>query len=128
MHVVNLSEACNKLNDVIDRVSRDGDVTVISRPDAADAVIMSLDHYNSLIETMYLLQSPANAAQLARSIGRWRTEQARLRNLDDEEHEASHLLLLEDACRGLADVVAGQVKDAHGALSAIKRRRAAKSR
>ena len=28
---------------------------------------MSLDYYNSLIETVYLLRSPANAAHLAES-------------------------------------------------------------
>ncbi|PCJ30118.1 MAG: hypothetical protein COA90_10280 [Gammaproteobacteria bacterium] len=33
-----------------------------------DAVVMSLAHYNGLMETVYLLKSPANAAHLARSI------------------------------------------------------------
>ncbi len=43
------------------------------------------------------------------------------------ERERIHLLLLDDAERGLADVAAGKVKDARGALSAIKRRRAGKA-
>ncbi|AOY92163.1 prevent-host-death protein [Cupriavidus sp. USMAA2-4] len=42
------------------------------------------------------------------------------------EHERIHLLLIDDGSRGLADVAASKVKDAHSALSAIKRRRAAK--
>ena len=41
------------------------------------------------------------------------------------ERERIHLLLIDDASRGLADVAAGRVKDAQAALSAIKRRRAA---
>jgi prevent-host-death family protein len=43
------------------------------------------------------------------------------------ERERIHLLLIEDASRGLADVAAGKVKDARSTLSAIQRRRAAKS-
>lgn len=43
------------------------------------------------------------------------------------ERERIHLLLIDEASRGLADVAAGKVKDARGVLSAIKRRRAAKA-
>lgn len=42
------------------------------------------------------------------------------------ERERIHLLLINDASQGLADVAAGRVKDAQGALAAAKRRRAAK--
>lgn len=41
------------------------------------------------------------------------------------ERERIHLLLIEDARRGLEDVVAGRVKDARQTLQRIKRRRAA---
>lgn len=40
------------------------------------------------------------------------------------EREHIHLLLIEDASKGLADVSAGNVKDARNTLAAIKRRRA----
>ena len=72
MKVVNFSEARNHLKSVLDQVVADADCTVISRRDAEDAVVMSLDHYNSLIETVYLLKSPANAAHLAKSIDQYR--------------------------------------------------------
>jgi prevent-host-death family protein len=39
------------------------------------------------------------------------------------ERERIHLLLIDDASRGLADVAAGKVKDARTALAAFKRRR-----
>jgi hypothetical protein len=45
---------------------------------------------------------------------------------NQSEREHAHLLLIADASKGLADVAAGKVKDAQSALSAIKRRRAAK--
>jgi len=42
------------------------------------------------------------------------------------ERERIHLLLIDDAGKGLDDVEAGRVKDARTALQALKRRRAAK--
>lgn len=72
MRVVNFSEARNSLKTVIDQVIEDADYTVIARRDAPDAVMMSLDTFNSLMETVHLLRSPANAAHLARSIEQYR--------------------------------------------------------
>ena len=43
------------------------------------------------------------------------------------ERERIHLLLIDDAGKGLDDVAAGRVKNARAALQAIKRRHAAKS-
>ena len=73
MRVVNFSEARNKLKQVLDQVVNDADCTIISRRDADDAVVMSLDHFNSLMETVHLLKSPANAAHLAKSITQYRS-------------------------------------------------------
>ena len=42
------------------------------------------------------------------------------------ERERIHLLLIDDASKGLSDVAARKTKDAQSALQAIKRRRAAK--
>lgn len=72
MRVVNFSEARNSLKLVIDQVIDDADYTVIARRDAPDAVLMSLDTFNSLMETVHLLKSPANAAHLAESIEQYR--------------------------------------------------------
>lgn len=83
MRVVNFSEARNNLKAVIDGVVEDADYAVISRRDAPDAVVMSLDTFNSMMETMYLLKSPANAAHLARSIEQLRKGKAKPRKLLD---------------------------------------------
>lgn len=68
MKVITYSEARNSLKSVLDAVHDDADVTIISRRDGADAVVMSFDHYQSIMETMHLLATPANAAHLAESI------------------------------------------------------------
>jgi len=72
MRVVNFSDARNSLKAVIDQVTEDADYTVIARRDAPDAVVMSLESFNSLMETVHLLRSPANAAHLANSIAQYR--------------------------------------------------------
>lgn len=83
MKVINFSEARNRLKNVLDQVVEDADYTVITRRDADDAVVMSLEHFNGLMETVHLLKSPANAAHLAESITQYRAGKT-------EEHELSN--------------------------------------
>ena len=82
MKVITYSKARNQLKAVLDRVVQDSDITIISRRDAeGDAVVMSLDSYNSIMETLYLLGNPNNAAHLARSIKQLREGKAQRREL-----------------------------------------------
>jgi antitoxin YefM len=77
MHVVTYSHARNALKSVLDQVVQDADVTIISRRDAeGDAVVMSLDTYNSIMETLHLTSNPANASALARAIAQDKAGQA----------------------------------------------------
>jgi len=73
MRIVNFSEARNHLKSVLDQVVNDSDYTVITRRDSEDTVVMSLDHFNGLMETVHLLRSPANAAHLADSIAQYKS-------------------------------------------------------
>jgi len=75
MRVINFSEARNKLKTVLDQVVNDADYTIIARRDADDAVVMSLDQFNGLMETVHLLKSPANAAHLSKSIKQYQKGQ-----------------------------------------------------
>lgn len=75
METISFTEARNNLKSVLDRVAEDADYTVITRRDASDAVVMSIDSFNSLMETVHLLRSPANAAHLAGSIAQLREGQ-----------------------------------------------------
>ena len=81
MKVITFTEARNKLKNVLDRVVDDADYTVITRRDADDAVVMSLDYFNSLLETVHLLKSPANAAHLELSITQYRRGQVAEKDL-----------------------------------------------
>ena len=69
MKVVTYSYARNELKSVLDGVIQNADVTIISRRDAeGDAVVMSLDSYNSIMETLHLTSNSSNAAALAKAI------------------------------------------------------------
>ena len=84
MKVINFSEARNRLKSVLDQVVSDADYTVIARRDADDAVVMSLDHFNGLMETVHLLKTPANAAHLAKSIKQYRSGKMKPHGLVDD--------------------------------------------
>ena len=85
MKIVSFTEARNNLKAVFDGVVNDADTTVITRRDAEATIVMSLDYYNSLMETVHLLRSPKNAEHLNRSIARYRAGQTIARYLIDEE-------------------------------------------
>ncbi|MGQ7817377.1 type II toxin-antitoxin system Phd/YefM family antitoxin [Metapseudomonas furukawaii] len=89
MRVVNFTDARNNLKKVIDDVVDDSDFTIISRRDAPDAVLLSLDSFNSLMETVHLLKSPANAAHLARSLAQMEAGKTVVRDLVLDEEQAT---------------------------------------
>ena len=72
MQVISYTEARNSLKTVLDSVVDDADCTIITRRDAENAVVMSQDYFNSLMETVHLLKSPANVAHLEQSIEQYR--------------------------------------------------------
>lgn len=84
MEIVNYSEARENFKKVLDRVSDDCDSTLIKRRDHEDVVLLSKSHYDSIMETLYLMRSPANAKHLERSIAQYRKGQVREKDLLDE--------------------------------------------
>ena len=64
MDTLSYSELRANLKDAIDRAVNDHEPIVVKRARGLDAVLLSKDDYDSLIETAYLLRSPANAKRL----------------------------------------------------------------
>lgn len=85
MKTITYSEARHTLKRVLDRVAEDMDTTIITRRDAEDAVVMSLDYYNGLMETVHLLRSPENVAHLESSIAQYRSGQATQKDLVEDD-------------------------------------------
>lgn len=85
MEILNFTQARQNFKDVLDRVTNDADCTVIVRRDGDDAVIMSKSHYDSIMETLYLMRSPANAQRLIESIKAVEAGQIEEHNLIDPD-------------------------------------------
>ncbi len=83
MTIMSYSEVRNHLKTVLDNVVKDADYTVVTRRDSEDAVIMSMDYFNGLMETVHLLKSPANAAHLAESIAQYHEGKTLTKDLID---------------------------------------------
>ena len=80
MKTMTYTESRARYAEVLDQVVNDREEIVITRQGHESAVIIALDEYESLMETVYLMQSPANARHLRESI-------AQLRHGILEEHD-----------------------------------------
>ena len=81
MKTLSYSDARKQLADTMDQVCDDRAPVIITRQKARPVVMISLDDYNSLEETAYLLRSPANAQRLLASIRQAENGKLRARKL-----------------------------------------------
>jgi antitoxin YefM len=74
MQAVSVTQLRNNMKKYLDDVSRSSDVIIVSRAaDEEAVVILSLQEYNSLSETGYLLSTPANRQRLFDSLDQLNT-------------------------------------------------------
>ncbi len=82
MEIVNYTEARAHLKELMDKTYDDATPIIITRQRGAKPVVMmSLENYNSLEETMYLLRSPANAKVLLKAVANIRKGNYKKRKL-----------------------------------------------
>lgn len=70
-----------KLADAMDKVNDDHRPVIITRQRGKPAVLMSLEDFNSYVETDYLLSSPTNAARLTKAAQDLKAGRGRTRKL-----------------------------------------------
>ncbi len=68
MIAANFTEFRTALKKFLDNVENNHETLVIKRKSGKGAVMISLDEYNSIMETVHLLSSKANADRLYESI------------------------------------------------------------
>ncbi len=68
MKAITSNQAKKQLDELIDTVILDVEPTIVCNDQGKQAVLMSLDEFNSWQETLYLLSNPANAEHLMKSI------------------------------------------------------------
>lgn len=73
MKTMSDTEARARYAQVLDAVANDREEIVITRAGHEPVVIVSLEDYESLLETAYLMRSPANARRLLNAMERLET-------------------------------------------------------
>lgn len=81
MDAITYSTARAKLADTMDRVCEDHEPIIITRNGEQSVVMMSLDDFNALEETAYLLRQPKNARRLLESIAALESSKGTVRGL-----------------------------------------------
>lgn len=81
MKTMTYSESRAKYAETLNSVVDDREEVVITRAGHDPVVIVSLDDYESLKETAYLLRSPENARRLLASIDRLEAGRGNVRDL-----------------------------------------------
>lgn len=82
MDVVTYTDARASLKNVMDRVIHDRVEVVVTRKNREAVVMISLDEFNSIQETLHLLKSPQNAQRLHASIAQLDAGKGTVRDID----------------------------------------------
>jgi antitoxin YefM len=85
MKAITYTAARENLASTMDRVCADHDPVIITRNRDQAVVMISLEDFESLEETAYLLRSPANARRLLESVAELKGNQGVTRSLADLE-------------------------------------------
>ena len=85
MDAKSYSSVRNDLAKTMEKVCDDHSAIIITRKNARAVVMMSLEDYNAIEETAYLLRSPANAERLRQSIKQAKTGKLAHHDLIEEK-------------------------------------------
>ncbi|MDA3971635.1 MAG: type II toxin-antitoxin system prevent-host-death family antitoxin [Desulfobulbaceae bacterium] len=84
MEAIAYSNVRKSLAKSMEQVCDEHEPLIITRKNASSVVMMSLEDYNAIEETMYLLRNPANAERLIASIKEFEQGKFKDRELLDD--------------------------------------------
>ena len=85
MEAIAYANLRHNLNACMDKVVQNQNSLIITRKNKVSVVLISVDEYNSLIETNYLLSNQANAEHLRKSISQHKIGKVKSRELYEDE-------------------------------------------
>lgn len=85
MNAITYSDVRKNFFTVMEKVCDDHNPVIITGKNSKAVVMMSLEDYNAIEETMYLLSSPANAARLRASIAEFEAGNYKIRDIIDDD-------------------------------------------
>ncbi len=81
------TQARARLAALLDDVVNNRDIVIIQRRGAEDVALIAADELQSLLETVHLLRSPANAERLLAALARARQRSGTPQSVDDLRRE-----------------------------------------
>ena len=84
MKILSSTELRANLSSVMDQVSDDHEPVIVTRAKGRPVVLISLEDYDAMDETAYLLASPANAQRLLDAVAGLNAGGGTLRDLIEE--------------------------------------------
>ena len=84
MRTLSSTDFRKNLSETMDQVNDDHTPVIVTRAGGKPVVLMSLEDYNAMDETAYLLSSPKNAERLSASIERLERGEGTVRELIEE--------------------------------------------
>jgi len=84
MNAINYTELRQNLKTYMDNSYQDHEPLIITRKDNQNMILMSLDDYNSITETQYLLSTENNTNHLLKSLKESRDNKAFHKDLIEE--------------------------------------------
>ncbi|WP_036485039.1 type II toxin-antitoxin system Phd/YefM family antitoxin [Myxosarcina sp. GI1] len=89
MDAITYTQARKNFTSVMNQVCDDHSPIIITRQSESPVVMMSLEDYNAIEETMYLLRSPKNAQRLYKGLEQLKEGKYQQRELIDEDKNES---------------------------------------
>ena len=68
MQIVNYTEFRSNLAENLNMVNENSEIMIVSRSKGKNVVVMSLEEYNSIYETLHLVSNKANQKRLDKAI------------------------------------------------------------
>ncbi len=84
MDAINYSDLRQNLKKYLDYVYKDHETLIVTRKNNENVIILSVDDYNSLNETQYLLSTKNNAKHLDNSLNQLRSGKGLKKELIEE--------------------------------------------
>lgn len=81
------TQAREKLSELCHKVTSERDFVIITRRNAEDVALISLDELSSILETAHLLRSPHNAERLLTALNRAKSGVVKSQSLDELSKE-----------------------------------------
>jgi antitoxin YefM len=72
---------------ILDRIAEDREIYIINRPDGENIALIPESDLNSLIETVYLFRSPANARRLLDALDEVKSGKIAPQSIEDLQRE-----------------------------------------